>query len=183
MNELPKLKMPEKIVTVNLLITRLRLEDAEEMYYAYASKDVATKYVSWPTHPNIASTRKYLKSTIKAWNEGIEYSYAIRLKQDNRLIGSIGVINESGKCSFGYILSPNHWGKGYATEAAKSILNLLIQQENVFRIWTLCHVDNQSSARVLQKVGMVLESKLEKWLRFPNLGNEPGDCNLFKYQL
>jgi len=183
MKESHKLRMPEKIETLRLNLLRLRIEDAEEIYYAYASKSEATKYVSWSTHQHIADTRKYLRSTINAWNKGHEYSYAIRLKNDNRLIGSIGIINEEGKCSFGYILGTNYWAKGYATEASKAVVNLLLAQENIFRIWTLCHVDNQASVKVLLKAGLVQESKLEKWLRFPNIGDEPCDCLLFKYNL
>ena len=45
-----RLSLPAIIRTERLLLQRLRYEDAEEIFYAYASKPEATRYVSWPTH-------------------------------------------------------------------------------------------------------------------------------------
>lgn len=183
MAENEKLTMPDQIMTTRLLIQRLDLQDAEAMYYVYASKPEATKYVSFPTHNSITDARKYLAYARAAWNMGRDYSYAIRLQSDNRLIGSIGVINDAGKCNFGYILGPAYWGKGFATEAASAILNVLKNQPGVFRIWSVCDVENEASKRVLEKAGLKLEASLEKWMRFPNQNNEPKDCLMYRYEL
>jgi [ribosomal protein S5]-alanine N-acetyltransferase len=172
--------LPEKIITDNLVLERLRYEDAEEIFYAYASKPEATQFVGWPTHRRIEDTRDYLRFSVDAWNKNIEYSYSIRLRNSNRLAGSLGVINEDGKIQFGYILSPTQWNKGFATEACKAILPLL-QQHDVFRIYTLVDCDNVASIRVLQKCGLTQEAKLEKWYRFPNQRDAAKDCLLFRY--
>ncbi len=183
MKQAHKLQLPERIETERLLIQRFRVEDAEEIFYCYASKPEATKYVSWPTHESIADTRQYLGFTQAAWNKGTDYSYAIRLKSSQGMIGSVGVVNESGKCNFGYILGPSHWGRGLATEAAGAVLEQLMQQQNVYRLWTLCDEENLASVRVIQKLGLKEEARLRQWMRFPNQDNRPKDCILFKYEL
>jgi ribosomal-protein-alanine N-acetyltransferase len=137
-------------------------------------------YVSWPTHNKIEETRDYLKYAISAWNLGTDYSYAVRIKQTNQLIGSIGCINENGKVQFGYILSPNFWNRGIATEACRVLLPKLQNLSNIYRIWTFTDVDNVASQRVLLKSGLVEEARLVQWYRFINQNNAPKDCILFK---
>jgi len=174
------LPMPARIETERLLLQRLRYEDAEEIFYAYASKARATRYLSWATHQSVDETRTFLKYAVDSWNFGTDYSYSIRLKK-GILIGSIGLINENGKVQLGYVLSPGHWGKGYATEACMGILSILKKVKGLYRISTFVDAENAASIRVLQKCGLVEEARLPKWLRFVNQENQPRDCVLFRY--
>lgn len=174
------LALPEKLETDRLVLQRLKYEDADEIFYAYASKPEATRFVSWPTHQSIKDTRAYLGYAIRAWDAGTDYSFTIRLKDSNRLIGSIGALNEEGKIQFGYILSPTQWKQGFATEACRQFLQMLRLQPEVFRIWTFIDADNLASARVLEKSGLRQEARLEKWFRFVNQGRQPKDCVLYK---
>jgi [ribosomal protein S5]-alanine N-acetyltransferase len=174
------LNLPERLETDRLLIQRLRYEDAEEIFYVYASKPLATKYVSWPTHMSMQETRRFLDYAVQAWKENTEYSFSIRLKETNLLIGSFGIINDNGKVSFGYIIGPNHWSKGYATEACKLMMERLKAMPQIHRIWTLVDVANVASSKVLLKCGFVEEARLYKWFRFINQNNEPKDCFIYR---
>ncbi len=178
-----KLEFPEKILTDRFRLERLRYEDAEEIFYCYASKSIATKYVSWPTHKSIVDTRNFLNYAVAAWDKGIDYSFSIRLNKDGRLVGSIGIINEAGKIQIGYIVSPTFWGQGIATEACVAIVSLLKKMKEVFRIGSFVDAEHLSSARVLKKAGFIEEARLEKWFRFINQGNTPKDCILFSYPI
>ena len=174
------LPMPAEIETERLTLRRLRYEDAEELFYAYASKPEATKYLSWLTHGSVDETRDYLRYAIDNWNFGIDYSYTMRLK-NGVLIGSVGAINDNGKVQLGYVLSPVHWGHGFATEACLQVLAILKDIRQLYRIGTFVDADNIASIRVLEKCGLVQEARLPKWFRFINQGNEPKDCLLFRY--
>lgn len=155
-------------------------EDAEEIFYTYASKPEATKYLSWPTHKSIEDTNAFLRYAREGWSWGTDYSFSIRLKTNNQLIGSFGVINDKGKLQFGYVLSPSKWGHGYATETVAKMMSILKHQDDVFRIGTFVDADNVASQKVLHRVGLMEEAKLEKWYRFVNQGNQPKDCILFR---
>jgi [ribosomal protein S5]-alanine N-acetyltransferase len=109
------MKMPEQFETERLLMHRLRYEDAPEIFYTYASKSLATKFMSWPTHESIRETQAFLRYAVNGWRNSTDFSYGIRLKGSGRFIGSCGVINDAGKIQFGYVLGPLHWGNGYAT--------------------------------------------------------------------
>lgn len=173
--------MPEKLFTERLVLQRLRYEDAEEIFYAYASKAEATKFVSWPRHRSVDDTRRFLAFAIQAWKAGRDFTYSVRLKNSNRLIGSIGVINLDYRVQFGYIFSPTHWNQGYATEACRRILEILSPQKSISGITTFVDVENYSSIRVLEKSGMTAEGVFPKWFHFPNQNNVAKDCILFAF--
>ena len=175
-----KLTIPDKLETERLLIRRLRYEDAEEIFYVFASKTEATAYVSWPTHQTIQDTRSYLEVAIPGWDKGVDYSFGIRLKESERFVGSFGLLNDQGKIQFGYILGPQHWGNGYATEVCRKMMQLLKSIDGVYRIGTFVDLENSASIKVLLKSGLMEEARLQNWFRFVNQGNQPKDCILFR---
>jgi ribosomal-protein-alanine N-acetyltransferase len=174
-----RLTLPEKIETERLILQRLRYEDAEEIFYTYASKSEVTKYLSWPTHERVDDTRAFLRHAIESWEKGLDFSYAIRLKQSHQLIGSFGLIYEAGKIQFGYAISPTHWNKGLATEACSKMMNMLKNYPQVYRVHTFVDTANSASIRVLEKSGLVREATLVRWFRFVNQDSEPKDCSLY----
>lgn len=178
-----KLEIPEVVRSARMVLSRLRYEDAEEIFHTYASKPEATRYISWPTHQTIEDTRSFLNYAVNAWRQGTDYSFTLRLIGTNRLIGSFGIMNDEGKLQFGYILSPTQWGQGYATEACRVMLGIMRQLPEVYRIQTFVDAENVASSKVLLKCGMQEEVRLEKWFRFVNQGNEPKDCVLYRYPL
>lgn len=178
-----KLTIPEEIETARLSIRRLRYEDAEEIFYVYASKKEATHFVSWATHETIQDTRVFLNWAVTGWEKGIDYSFSIRLRESGRLIGSFGLLNDQGKIQFGYVLGPGHWGRGFATEACRQMMEIAKALPGVYRIGTFVDAENVASFRVLLKSGLVEEVRLEKWFRFVNQGNQPKNCVLFRLPL
>jgi [ribosomal protein S5]-alanine N-acetyltransferase len=170
--------LPDKIDTARLILQRLRYEDAEEIFYVYASKAEATKFVSWPTHSTLYDTNKYLQRVIPLWNSA-DYAFTVRLKRNGRLLGSIGLMLDNSRFQLGYIFGPLHWGQGYATEACFGVLSLL-RDNHIFNVSTFVDAENTASIRVLEKVGFVLEARKEKWFRFINQGEQAKDCLLFR---
>jgi [ribosomal protein S5]-alanine N-acetyltransferase len=67
----------------------------------------------------------------------------------------------------GYILSKAEWGKGYATETARSLIAYCFQVLQMHKVFGKCDELNTSSARVLEKCGMKYEGTLREhiWLR------------------
>lgn len=177
------IQLPDQMETNRLLLQRLKYEDAAEIFYAYASKPEATRFVSWPTHNKIADTQRYLSYAIAAWRTNREFNYTIRLKVETRLVGAIGAVNDNGKIQFGYIVSPVFWNQGYATEACNALLEQLPHLASVFKVWTFVDAENTASLAVLKKCGLVEEARLTHWHRFVNQDNQPKDCILLNYPL
>ncbi len=70
----------------------------------------------------------------------------------SRVIGGIGLSEEEGGAHLGFWLTPDAWGRGYATEAARAILRLA-RTLGHREISANHRLDNLSCSRVLRKVG------------------------------
>jgi ribosomal-protein-alanine N-acetyltransferase len=97
-------------------------------------------------------------------------------KKDTQLIGMIEIRISKHKADLGYVLTKSEWGKGYMPEAVKVIIDWALRQNNIYRVWAVCDLENDSSARVMEKVGMRKEGVLKRWLIHPNIAPEPRDC-------
>jgi len=53
-----------------------------------------------------------------------------------------------------------HWGNGYAFEAAQAMVAFAYSDLGVHRVWSWCVADNLRSAHLLEKLGMQLEGRL-----------------------
>lgn len=76
----------------------------------------------------------------------------------------IGWLNDTEVCGdtveLGWVIHPDFWGRGYATEAVRAALGAL--HEEGFRV--VCagaFEENKASIRVMQKAGMALQDKTE----------------------
>ncbi len=69
-----------------------------------------------------------------------------------RIIGCVGLAEDEGEVELGYWFARQHWGRGYASEAARAVISLARTLGH--RSLRAGHfVDNAASGRVLRKVG------------------------------
>ena len=90
------------------------------------------------------------------------YQLAITRGSDHRLIGNCGIRCNPDKVTqaeLGYELNPDHWGQGYATEAAAAILEFAFRQLELQRITSWCIADNVASGRVLERLGFQMQRR------------------------
>ncbi len=90
----------------------------------------------------------------------IKFQLAVTL--DDELIGSCGMRTDAPGATqgdIGYELAADHWGKGYATEAARAMVDYGFRELGLHRVWSWCNADNERSAAVLTRVGMTLEGR------------------------
>ena len=93
----------------------------------------------------------------------IKFQLAVTLKSDELLIGNCGIrMNKPNalQADIGYELDPNYLNHGYATEAARAIVDYGFSILGLHRVWSWCVSDNVGSAHVLEKLGMRQEGRL-----------------------
>ncbi len=91
-----------------------------------------------------------------------EFGYGYWLltqKQSGEIIGQVGLLPETicGKrhLGVGWILHRSHWGKGYATEAAKGCIDYAFRTLDAERIVAAIRPDNTPSIRVAERLAMM----------------------------
>ncbi len=163
------MKAPERLDTQRLVLHRPTIEDLDEVYSRYASDPDVVRYVGWPMHRSIADTRAFLTFSDTEWDRWPAGPYAIRSREDGTLLGGTGFAFETPhRAMTGYVLAKDAWGRGYATEALLAIVRLA-PSLGIIRLYAICHVDHQPSARVLEKCGFERDGVLRSYCEFPNL--------------
>lgn len=102
----------------------------------------------------------------EAWGIGM---FVIERVKDSRVLGRAGFLRwnpetwEIGgsETELGWGLSREHWGSGYATEAALALRNWGFEKHGLTRIISLIQPENQRSVRVAEKLGERYERDVE----------------------
>jgi ribosomal-protein-alanine N-acetyltransferase len=169
---------PDTFKLARLRLRRPRLSDADALFAMGSDPEVA-RYADWPLDTEIGPTIERLRERPAIWDSGAEYYWVITLPHDDRAIGAVSSRVRLHAADVGYLLDRKHWGKGYATEAARAIVEWALSVPPVRRVWATCDTENVASARVLEKTGLELEGTLRKAIVRPNLANEPRDAFIY----
>jgi [ribosomal protein S5]-alanine N-acetyltransferase len=169
-------KPPARIETARLTLRKPVAEDTARIYEAYARDPEVTRYLTWRPHRAVADGEEPAAHRLAAWESGKYFSWVITLPDDGELVGMISIRPDGWRVDLGYVLGRRFWGRGYMTEAARAVLDYLMTEPEVFRVWAVCDVENLASARVMEKAGMRREGILRRWAMHPNVSEEPRDC-------
>jgi RimJ/RimL family protein N-acetyltransferase len=58
------------------------------------------------------------------------------------------------EAEIGWVIAPAHQGQGYATEAARTALEICFEPLGLRRVTAGCFVENEASWRIMEKLGM-----------------------------
>ncbi|MCI0683024.1 MAG: GNAT family N-acetyltransferase [Gemmataceae bacterium] len=89
--------------------------------------------------------------------------WAAEERSSGILVGRVGFWNPEGWPGFelGWMLRRSFWGRGYATEAARTALEHAFTQLQQPHVISLIHPDNAASIRVAQRLGERLQGTTE----------------------
>lgn len=169
------MKPPEIFETPRLRSRPPRMEDAEPIFESYAQDLDVVKYLIWRPHKNIGETRAFLRSILKISENSAKFPYVIDRKSDGKLLGMFEIRLDGHMADMGYVLAKTHWGQGYMTEATQAFVDWALAQSGIYRIWSICDIENLASAKVMEKVGMQREGILRRQIIHPNISDEPRD--------
>jgi [ribosomal protein S5]-alanine N-acetyltransferase len=144
-----------KIETERLVLRKITLDDAEDMF-SYASNEEVTRYVTWDTHTSLSDSIEFINSFLPQYDA----PWGIELKGNGKFIGTVHFVwwqQQHNSAEIGYVLSKEYWGKGLITEAAKAIISFGFESMDLVRIQARCFLENKGSERVMEKLGMSFE--------------------------
>ncbi len=151
-----------EITTPRLTLRYARSEDLAAMH-AVLSDTRAMEWWSTPPHDAMEQTRVWLDSMIAGNAEGAD---DFVIERDGQVIGKAGFFRLP---DVGYILHPDHWGLGLASEAVGAAVAHLFATRAVDDLTADVDPANQASIRLLEKLGFVRTGFAERtW----NIGGE-----------
>jgi ribosomal-protein-alanine N-acetyltransferase len=161
------------IVTERLVLRRYTRDDIPDVLGLAADPSFA-----WLISKNIPATkediRKYidLQISYQPFEKDKVFELAIERKEDGKVIGLLGMIRrdpEQGEVGWG--LGVEYRGQGYATEAARAMMEYGFHSLGLHRIHADTNSNNLRSWRIMERLGMKREAVLRdsvyeegKWL-------------------
>jgi len=141
--------------TPRLLLRRPRLDDLEA-FYSVMSNPLAMRYWSTLPHASIDVTRPWLQRMIDRSASGGE-DFVIEF--EGRVVGDVG----AGRLpEFGFMVHPEYWGRGIATEASRAFIDYAFENTSVDQLTADVDPRNTASLRVLGKLGFLETGRAER---------------------
>ena len=175
-------KVNNKIIgTKRLILRAFTLKDLDD-FYEYASVEGVGERAGWAHHKSKQKSQEILERFIAE-----DKTFAICLKKDGKVIGSLGVekygLEESltefngylGR-EIGYVLAKPYWGKGIMPEAVTAVIEYLFKEIDLDFLICGYYDFNAQSKRVQEKCGFKPYRKLVMDTRMGT--KEPGVLNL-----
>ena len=154
------------VVNYNLESERLRLREVTwndvETIHALHSIPEVDEFNTLGIPKDIEETRAILSPLIEDQQLPVRkrYYWVIFNKRDDTCIGIVGMNLSADRFNLAeiyYKLFPREWGKGYATEVAKTLITFGFETLHLHRIEAGVATGNVQSIRVLEKIGMTRE--------------------------
>lgn len=136
-----------------------RWQEKDKIPFANMNSDPAVMTYLGPTLSRQKSDAA-IEAQLSLMDEGHPAFWAAATLHDDKLIGCIGVKRVTFEAHFtpcyeiGWRLAQEHWGKGYATEGAKSALNFAFKNWDMPTIHSFTVLDNIKSQAVMKRIGM-----------------------------
>lgn len=155
------------LTTRRLILRPLALFDAGFLYEVGAREDVS-RPAGFPRTRTLAASRARVRRSIAACRKGKPrpLSFSILRKTDGGWMGNVSLSwPHAGVGQLGYLVHPDHWGRGYAPEAARKVVDAAFARFGAHRVQATCWIKNARSSRVLKKIGLRREGRLRGYLK------------------
>jgi RimJ/RimL family protein N-acetyltransferase len=145
--------------------------DFEAMHAMRSSPEVVRYLYEEPFSPEQTWDRLRRMMAGSAWaNEGDWLSVAVVERASGTTVGDLAfhwVSERDRTAEIGFVFDPRHQGKGFATEAARAVVDWAFTTGGMRRVIGRLEARNAASARVVEKLGMRLEAHFveNEWVK------------------
>lgn len=156
--------------TPRLLLRAFRRDDLAGLL-RFHSDPGSVRYVPYPPRDRAAVAavleRKVLSTRLGAEGDLVELAVTLA---DGTLVGDVLLALRSVRhetLEVGYIFSPEHGGRGYATEAVRALLDLALGAVGARRVVARVDERNAASLALLRRLGLRQEAHLieNEWVK------------------
>lgn len=145
--------------TERLLLRKHVIEDAEILYQNFGTDSEMFRYSGWNPYATKEAAEETVCRFIDSYADERFYGWAV--EYDDRLIGTVGAYDydaEESSIEIGCSIERASWGKGFAGEAVKAVIEYLTEQEAIRCVKAWCAADNIGSRTIMERAGMMQTS-------------------------
>ena len=146
--------LSNKIISERLILREMAISDAKDVWEIWNNSG-NQKYMGDPVE-----SQEEIISICQNNKNGDDYLTVATLKNTGEIIGTccFGPTSRKEEWGFGYSIKENFWGKGYATEIVKSVIEFGYGL-GVRDFVSSCAIENTGSWKVMEKCGMKIDRK------------------------
>jgi RimJ/RimL family protein N-acetyltransferase len=160
--------MGAMIETDRLLLRKPKLGDAKALQAAYGDPEVM-EFIGQGETRTLDETREAIKRATTRWKADGFGQLTIERKEDKKVLGRTGFLvwnsetwhtgtlaefgDDIGVVELGWVLAKEHWGQGYASEAAAAARDHAFKELKLTRLISLIMKGNTRSIRVAERIG------------------------------
>jgi len=163
--------------TERLVLAPVSLADSPDVYPILGDPEVMAHWdIAEIEDPDLVD--QMLAAQARAVSDETGYFWSIRRGRDNELLGLCDLSDidrRHHRAEVGFILGKRNWRQGYAHEAMQAVVNFASNQ-GIQRLRARTHIGNESSERLLVKLGFELEGYLKGHV---DRDGERRDCRLW----
>lgn len=162
--------------TQRLLIRRYTELDWKDLY-EYLSDEEVVKF-----EPYEIVTLEQAKEEV-LYRSNDDCYYAVCLKESNKLIGNVYIAKQDfDTWEVGYVFNTSYQGKGYATEAVRTLVDIAFEDWGARRVIAMCNPINTHSWKLMERLGMRREGTLLQNIYFKtDQEGNPIWCDTYEY--
>jgi RimJ/RimL family protein N-acetyltransferase len=150
---------PLELLTQRLRLRTPHIGDADAIQSIVADPRVALTTASIP-HPYPEGGAKGFILHVRRVASHDRRNLAVVLRESNELIGMVGYQTKDLESELAYMVSPIHWGFGYASEACREIVAHIFNATVAKAVIARAMADNKASEAVLRKAGLRWQSEM-----------------------
>lgn len=160
------------IVTDRLLLRPIDPVGDVDAAHAYQSLPDVVRFIPYGVRTRDDVAEVLASSRVRSTFEtpGHVITLAVVLRESGAMIGDVilaWLSEQHRHGEIGYVLHPDHHGRGYTTEAAAALLDYAFDGLDLHRVTARIDERNGASAAVLRKLGMRQEARLvdHEWFK------------------
>jgi ribosomal-protein-alanine N-acetyltransferase len=164
------------IQTERLVLGAFEDAEAPELQRLAGAREIADTTLMIPHPYELAHAEQFIALQRDGVIEGHDLIFAIHRLADARLVGTVALREIDPvhlQAELGYWIGVPYWKQGYATEAARAVVELGFARLGLNRIYAHHMGRNPASGRVLERIGMqregVLRHRVRKWGQFEDV--------------
>jgi RimJ/RimL family protein N-acetyltransferase len=156
------------IETERLILRKPRADDAADLAVAYADPEVV-RFMGDGGTATLAEVEAGIERWLERWESWGLSLCSLERRDDGRVLGRAGFARwdpetwqlGGDETELGWLLAREHWGQGYATEAALALRDWAFDDRELTRLISLINPENVRSIRVAERLGERFERNVD----------------------
>ena len=173
-----------EIATTNLLLRYYTAEDAPRIYELITDEEVI-KAIGVPYPYEMKHAEEWIATHQNMLEKKTGMPMAVVLKRTGELIDDASLVNmrmPHRHAELGYWLGRPYWGNGYATEAARALLEYAFTELEMNRIFASYLLENKKSEYILKKLGMKYEGVFRQHVNHHGVYSDLAYCAVLRQE-